>query len=266
MENKTEKTTYCGILDDSMFLRYMENKTEKTTYCGIPKEIEEKVNSKQTVTDCGGIQPVNDITEIVFILDKSGSMAGLETDTIGGFNGMIERQKTLNGKAYISTILFSNNSEILHDRLPISDVAPLTDKDYSVGGGTALFDAIGGTIKHISAVHKYVRKEDVPKQTMFVITTDGMENASQNFNASHIKNLIEEKKKLGWEFLFVSANIDAVMAASSIGISPNRATFYTPSPNGQRSFFTEMNKTVEHFRRECCIRDDWADAIDDDNA
>lgn len=132
----------------------------------------------------------NNTTELVFILDKSGSMAGFEADTIGGFNAMIEKQKKLDGKVYVSTVLFSNRSEVLHDRCDISEIRPMTEKDYQVGGGTALLDAIGGAIHHIGNIHKYTRPEDVPEHTMFIITTDGMENASHQYNSRKVKEMI----------------------------------------------------------------------------
>ena len=154
------------------------------------------------------------LTEIVFILDRSGSMSGLEADTIGGFNSTIEKQKRKNGEALISTVLFDNVSEVIHDRVPVQKVEPMTDKDYYVHGCTALLDAIGGAIHHIGNIHKYARIEDVPEHTLFVITTDGMENASRRYDSEKVKKLIErQKEKYGWEFLFLGANIDAVETA-----------------------------------------------------
>ena len=152
----------------------------------------------------------NNITEIVFILDRSGSMSGLEKDTIGGFNSMIEKQRTVEGECYVSTVLFDNVSEVIHDRVKLSDIKPMTGEDYFVRGSTALLDAIGGAIHHIGNVHKYARPEDVPEHTMFVITTDGMENSSRNYSNERIKAMIErQKEKYGWEFIFIGANIDA---------------------------------------------------------
>ena len=162
------------------------------------------------------------MTEIVFILDRSGSMSGLETDTIGGFNSMIEKQKKENGEALISTVLFDNVSEVIHDRVPVQKVEPMTDRDYSVRGCTALLDAIGGAIHHIGNVHKYARNEDVPEHTLFVITTDGMENASRRYDSETVKKMIErQKEKYGWEFLFLGANIDAVETAKHFGVKPH---------------------------------------------
>lgn len=168
----------------------------------------------------------NNITELVFILDKSGSMAGMESDTIGGFNAMIEKQKEVEGKAYVSTVLFSNFSEVIHDRVPIEKIEPMTEKNYRVGGCTALLDAIGGAVKHINNIHKYARPEDVPDHTIFVITTDGLENASRTFNSDSVKKLIKEQEEKGWEFVFVAANIDSVETAATIGIARDRAISY----------------------------------------
>ena len=157
----------------------------------------------------------NGVTELVFILDRSGSMSGLESDTIGGFNAMIEKQKKQNGECYVSTVLFDNVSEVLHDRVKLADIKPMTDKEYTVRGCTALIDALGGAIHHIGNVHKFARNEDVPEHTVFVITTDGMENASRKYSSDKVKAMIErQKEKYGWEFLFIGANIDAVETAA----------------------------------------------------
>ena len=198
----------------------------------------------------------NNITELVFILDKSGSMAGLETDTIGGFNSMIEKQKKLDGKVYVSTVLFSNYSEVLHDRVSIDKIKPMTSDDYMVGGCTALLDAIGGAIHHIKNVHKYARPEDVPEHTMFIITTDGMENASNRYDSPTIKKLINEyEEKHGWEFLFVAANIDAVETASEMGIRKERAANYKATPDGTQRLYSVVSDAV------CCMRE--CDSIDE---
>ena len=154
------------------------------------------------------------LTEIVFILDRSGSMSGLEADTIGGFNSMIAKQKKQDGEALVSTVLFDNVSEVIHDRVNIRDIQPMTDRDYTVRGCTALLDAIGGAIHHIGNIHKYARPEDVPEHTLFIITTDGMENASRFYSSHRVKQMIQRQKaKYGWEFLFLGANIDAVETA-----------------------------------------------------
>ena len=190
----------------------------------------------------------NNTTELVFILDKSGSMSGMEKDTIGGFNSMIEKQKQVEGKAYVSTVLFSSRSEVLHDRKDLSEIAPLAKEDYQVGGMTALLDAIGGAIKHISNVHKYIRPEDVPARTIFVITTDGMENMSREYSHSQIKKLIKEKEeKCGWEFIFLAANIDAGEVAESIGISRGRAINYDVGEE-TTEMYEELSETL------CCCR------------
>ena len=150
------------------------------------------------------------MTELVFILDRSGSMSGLEADTIGGFNSMLAQQKREAGEALVSTVFFANDSTVIHDRLPLSEVPPLTEKEYFTRGCTALLDAVGGAIHHIGNIHKYARREDVPEKTMFIITTDGYENASRRYNYEHVRRMIErQKERYGWEFLFLGANIDA---------------------------------------------------------
>ena len=205
----------------------------------------------------------NNITELVFILDRSGSMTGFETDTIGGFNAMIEKQKKLDGKVYVSTVLFSNRSEVLHDRADISEICPMTEDDYQVGGGTALLDAIGGAIHHIGNIHKYARPEDVPENTMFVITTDGMENASHQYSSRKIKDMIRrQEEKYGWEFLFVAANIDAVETAEHIGIRRERAANYKQSPKGTAVMFEAVEHAVASIR--CCsaVDENWADKLE----
>lgn len=207
----------------------------------------------------------NNITELVFILDRSGSMAGLEADTIGGFNAMIAKQKKQAGKAYVSTILFDNTSEVLHDRISLENVKPITENDYYVRGCTALLDAIGGAINHISNIHKYARKEDVPQHTMFVITTDGMENASHNYSIKKIKRMIEDKKKKhSWEFLFIGANIDAISTAKSFGISENRAVNYKHDSKGTQLVYENIEKAVSQCRACAEISDSWKEDSDND--
>ncbi len=185
------------------------------------------------------------LTEIVFILDRSGSMSGLESDTIGGFNSMIEKQKKEEGEALVSTVLFDNTSEVLYDRVDIRKIEPMTDRDYTVGGCTALIDAIGGAIHHIANVHKYVRKEDVPEHTIFIITTDGMENASREYDSKTVKTMIEkQKEKYGWEFLFLGANIDAVETARNFGIGADRAVNYRADKRGTRLNFEVLSDAI----------------------
>ena len=192
------------------------------------------------------------LTEIVFILDRSGSMHGLEADTIGGFNSMMEKQKKNSGddgEAYVSTVLFDDFSRVLHDRIPIENVPEMTDNDYYVGGCTALLDALGGAIHHIGNIHKYARKEDVPEKTLFVIITDGMENASRNYSYEMIQKMVKrQQKKYGWEFIFLGANIDAVETAGRFGIDADRAVDYVPDGEGTALNFRMMSETVAAFR------------------
>ena len=206
----------------------------------------------------------NNITEIVFILDRSGSMSGLEKDTIGGFNAMIEQQKKQDGKAYVSTVLFDHESVVLHDRLPLEQIKPMTEDDYTVRGCTALLDAIGGAVKHIGNIHRYARPEDVPEHTMFVITTDGLENASRKYNSRDIKRLIESKKEEGWEFLFIGANIDAIETANDYGISADRAVNYNADSQGTGVVFEAVSETVAKFRGGQKVAPCWSKKINDD--
>ncbi len=189
------------------------------------------------------------ITEIVFILDRSGSMAGFEADTIGGFNATIEKQRKEDGTAYVSTVLFDNESEVIHDRVPLDKIEPMTDKEYQVRGCTALLDAIGGAIHHIGNVHKYARPEDVPEHTIFVITTDGMENASHRYDSKKVKAMIErQREKYGWEFVFLAANIDAVETAANIGIKRERAANYRQTSDGVGESFFAMSQAISCVR------------------
>ena len=175
----------------------------------------------------------NNVTELVFILDRSGSMSGLESDTIGGFNATVEKQRKLEGKVYVSTVLFDHASEVLHDRVDINEIHPMTENEYQVRGSTALIDALGGAIHHIANIHKYARTEDVPEHTMFVIITDGMENSSRRYSADEVRRMVKhEQEKYGWEFLFLGANIDAIETAGRYGIRPERAANYNCSPDG----------------------------------
>lgn len=202
-----------------------------------------------------------DLTEIVFILDRSGSMGGLEGDTIGGFNAMIEKQKKEKGEAIVSTVLFDNLSEVLHDRVPLEKIELMTERQYWVRGCTALIDAIGGAIRHISRVHKYIREEDVPEHTIFIITTDGMENASREFSSKEVKRMIEDKKELGWEFLFLGANIDAVETAKHFGIDESRAVTYRSDKKGTRMNYAAMSSAISQLRCEAEIDASWKDEI-----
>ena len=207
----------------------------------------------------------NNTTELVFILDKSGSMAGLESDTIGGFNAMIEKQKNEEGNCFVSTVLFSNYSQVLHDRKNLTDITPLTSKDYQVGGCTALIDAIGGAIHHIGNIHKYARSEDVPAHTMFIITTDGMENASQRYTSEKVKAMIERQKSLyGWEFLFIGANIDAVETARRYGISENNAVNYNADSEGTGVLYESVCEAVRYTRNNQKLDRSWRERLDAD--
>ena len=205
------------------------------------------------------------LTEIIFILDRSGSMSGLEADTIGGFNSMIEKQKKADGEAMISTVLFDNVSEVIHDRVSVLDIQPMTDKDYTVRGCTALLDAIGGAIHHIGNIHKYARAEDVPEHTLFVITTDGMENASRHYNAERVKQMIERQKaRYGWEFLFLGANIDAVETASQFGIGADRAVNYQCDSAGTQLNYEVLSEAICAVRGSVQLGADWKKRIDED--
>ena len=204
----------------------------------------------------------NNTTELVFILDRSGSMSGLETDTIGGFNAMLEKQKKMDGKCFVSTVLFNNESKVIHDRATLEKVKPMTDRDYTVGGCTALLDAIGDAIKHIGNIHKYARPEDVPENTMFVITTDGMENASHRYNSHQVKEMIErQKKKYGWEFIFVAANIDAVETARDFGIDENRAVNYHADSQGTACLYENLSNVVCNVRKGLSIENGWSEKL-----
>ena len=205
------------------------------------------------------------LTELVFILDRSGSMAGLEADTIGGFNAMIEKQKKAEGEALVSTVLFSNTSTVIHDRADVKRIQPMTEKDYHVYGCTALVDAIGDAIHHIGNVHKYARKEDVPEKTIFVITTDGMENASRRYTADDVRRKIErQKERYGWEFLFLGANMDAVETAAHFGIDESRAVSYRSDSKGTRLNYEVVGDAVSHMRETCAMPANWKERIEDD--
>ena len=205
------------------------------------------------------------MTELVFILDRSGSMCGLERDTIGGFNSMIEKQKREKGEAVVSTVLFDTEISVIHDRVPIGEVPKLTEREYYTRGCTALLDAIGGAIHHIGNVHKYARKEDVPEKTLFVITTDGYENASKRYNYEKVRSMIErEKSKYGWEFIFLGANIDAAAEAKRFGISADRAVNYKCDTVGTALNYEVISDAVSSVRACQPLAADWKGRIDED--
>ncbi len=207
----------------------------------------------------------NNITELVFILDRSGSMSGLESDTIGGFNAMIEKQKKEDGEAYVSTVLFDDHSKVLHDRIQLQDVPKMTENDYTVGGCTALIDAIGDAIHHIGNIHKYARPEDVPAHTIFIITTDGQENSSHKYTSDKVKKIIErQKEKYGWEFLFIGANIDAVETAAHFGIAKNRAVNYHADEAGTQILYQTLSQPISAVRNGAAISDSWCGEINAD--
>ena len=205
------------------------------------------------------------LTEMVFILDRSGSMAGLEADTIGGFNGMIERQKKEAGEALVSAVLFSDESTVIYDRVELGKIEPMTDRQYYVGGCTALIDAVGGAIRHIGNVHKYAREEDRPEHTVFVITTDGMENASRRYTAKEVRDMVKrQKEKYGWEFLFLGANIDAVETAARYGIDEDRAVRYRNDAEGCALNYETLSETVSTLRSNVPIGRGWKSKIEKD--
>ena len=205
------------------------------------------------------------LTELVFILDRSGSMSGLESDTIGGFNSMIKKQQKEEGEAIVSTVLFDDLTDVIHDRVPIKDVKKLTEEDYFVRGCTALLDALGETIRQIVGIHRYARPEDVPEHTTFVIMTDGMENASHRFDSNTVKKMIaHEQEKYGWEFLFLAANIDAVENAVRIGIKRDRAVDYHADNIGTQVAYDTVAETVCAQRMGMPIEPGWASKIKKD--
>lgn len=207
----------------------------------------------------------NNITELVFILDRSGSMSGLESDTIGGFNSLIEKQRKQDGECYVTTVLFDNELETLHDRLSLSEIKPMTDSDYTVRGCTALIDAIGSTIEHIEGIHKYARGEDVPEHTMFVVMTDGLENASRRYSSGEVKRMIERRKEAdGWEFLFIGANIDAVETAKHFGIDEDRAVNYHADKKGTSVVYETVARAVGAVRARKSLKSDWCAEIAED--
>jgi len=205
------------------------------------------------------------LTELVFILDRSGSMAGLEDDTIGGFNSMIQRQKEEPGEAFVSTILFDNDSTVIHDRVDLREIKPMTRKDYYVRGCTALLDAVGKAIHHIGNVHKYAREEDRPEHTLFVITTDGMENASRQYDYHKVRSMIEhEKEKYGWEFIFLGANIDAAAEAARFGISADFSVNYHADHLGTAVLYDAVSEAVSDVRAARPMSSGWRRKADAD--
>ncbi len=206
-----------------------------------------------------------DLTEMVFILDRSGSMAGLEKDTIGGFNSMIDKQKDLDGDAIVSTVLFDNHFEVIHNRVNLKDISHLTHKDYYVRGSTALLDAIGRSIRKIRTIYAETLREDRPDKVMFVITTDGMENASRQFSYHDIQHMIQDvKEKYGWEFLFLGANIDAVGEARRFGIDADRAVRYHADKVGTQVNYEAINDAVSSYRMNKAISKEWKQKVEDD--
>ena len=205
-------------------------------------------------------------TELVFILDRSGSMSGLESDTIGCYNAMLEKQKKEAGEATVTTVLFDDRYELLHDRIDLKGIAPITDREYYVRGCTALLDAVGGAIHHIGNVHKYARPEDRPEKTLFVITTDGMENASSRYTYDRVKAMIQRRRaRHGWEFLFLGANIDAAREAARFGIAPERSANYHADHQGTGVIYEAVSEAVSQVR--CCaapLSDDWRSRVDKD--
>ena len=204
------------------------------------------------------------LTELVFILDRSGSMGGLESDTVGGFNSMLDRQKKDDSAALVTTVLFDDQIETLHDRIPLAETPRITEKEYYVRGCTALLDAVGETVKKIENIHKYARPEDVPAHTLFVITTDGYENASRNYTAAEVKRLISKKREQGWEFLFMGANIDAVETAATIGISRERAVNYHADRKGTRKVYACVGESVHSICCDGAVPEGWSDEVDAD--
>ncbi len=203
------------------------------------------------------------VTELVFILDRSGSMSGLEKDTIGGFNSLINKQKKERGQCYVSTVLFDDVTKVLHDRVPIDKIRPMTERDYYVRGCTALLDAVGGAIRHIGNIHKYTPNSEVPGHTLFVITTDGMENASRRYGSNQVKAMIErQKERYGWEFLFLGANIDAVETAKAYGISEDYAVTYHADSVGTRTNFEAVNYAARCIRADMPLQADWKGEIE----
>lgn len=206
-------------------------------------------------------------TELVFILDESGSMSSLVSDTIGGFNSLIEKQKKEEGECLVSAVLFNQSQKVVYDRVPITEITQMTEWEYCPGGTTALVDAMGRAIHHIGNVHKYARLEDRPAHTLFIITTDGMENASSQYSADQVRSMVEHQKaKYGWEFLFLGANIDAVETARRYGIDASRTTRYHNDPRGVATTYQSMGEAVNTIRNGRNLDRSWKKQTEEDFA
>lgn len=204
------------------------------------------------------------LTEVVFIIDESGSMHGLEGDTVGGFNSTVDKQKKLEGECLVSTVMFNTRSRVIHDRVNIRDIKEMASADYCPSGSTALIDALGDSIRHIKMVHRYIREEDVPSKTMFVITTDGMENASRKYSLSEVKKMIEERKEKGWEFVFLAANIDAAETARSYGIDADSCVDYVNDAKGNQLKYACMCEAITSVRTSKKLSKNWKKKSEED--
>lgn len=206
-----------------------------------------------------------DLTELVFILDKSGSMSGLESDTIGGFNSMLEKQKKESGNAIVTTVLFDNNYCLLHDRIDIKGIKPITGKEYFVEGSTALLDAVGMTINKISNAHKNTSEDECPEKTLFVIITDGMENSSVEYSYKKVKAMVEiQKSEYYWEFIFLGANIDAAETAGRFGVDVDRAINYHADSEGLKASYSAVTSAVSEMRLKKNLSNKWRKNVDKD--